>query len=494
MLKTWNLALTVSKLHSEAGSLATRSWTSRSLSIASLVSFITSSGVCSQEGGGWGGLRLAMLDDENEEVSNMPDNADDVEKRRVTAFRLVWTKRGVGVIKCLNPAIDLMVTCGSRRVVAKPKARPTAKRLQLRRGRRHLVTLELELDRATAYIACHSGSEDNASFSAKAFFLPLFQPRWTEFLCVSSLLSYLVLALSGFRIPTHKHIATSLGMRAETKLQFNNCKPAKTKRPPFTDITNAFNKRIDPELHAELAPPPRTSRELVQAMDRENHTETFGSAAACYHLPGAVALVQHQRPVQNPLPPSLLPSTVSHLRSESLGRKPSRRLTLSETRTQRLHVPDLVSGSSVNCVPSRELHAIEAPLWSTSPDREPLSTSLLSPKTHKLAHGQLVILPSRSILVDFREGERKKGRKGDEVMVVSPVGDQVKSHLCDRRTLLRQIKISLYSAPHLSTPCCLIEPIATYWLNELPADWYRLYEQAKKVIEHIKRNVPKVRS
>lgn len=60
-------------------------------------------------------------------------------------------------------------------------------------------------------------------------------------------------------------------------------------------------------------------------------------------------------------------------------------------------------------------------------------------------------------------------------------------------TCLRESKIYLFSAPHLSTPCCLAEPIATHSLNELPADRYKLYEQAKKVIEHIKRNVPKVR-
>jgi hypothetical protein len=54
-------------------------------------------------------------------------------------------------------------------------------------------------------------------------------------------------------------------------------------------------------------------------------------------------------------------------------------------------------------------------------------------------------------------------------------------------------KIHLFSAPHLSTPCCLAEPIATYSLGDLPADQYKLYEQAKKVIEHIKRNVTKVR-
>ena len=95
---------------------------------------------------------MARLDDENEEVSNMLDEADDMEKRRVTALRLGWTKREVGATKCLNPAIDLKATCGCMRVDARPKAKPKAKRLQFRRGCRHLVTLELE--RATADIVC----------------------------------------------------------------------------------------------------------------------------------------------------------------------------------------------------------------------------------------------------------------------------------------------------------------------------------------------------
>lgn len=443
-----------------------------------------------------------MLDDENDEVSNMPDEVDDAEKRRVTALRLGWTKREVGAIKCLNPAIDLEVTCGSKRV-ARPTARPTAKRLQLRRGCRHLVTLELE--RATAYMRV----SDVLVLTLIKFARRLSRARHFLSLPLSRVsLNLAGPSFSAFRscfriscwhpavsnIPIHKHIVTSLSMRAETKIlakiQPNNYNHAKTKRPPFADITNTVNSRMDSELHTELAPPSHTSREL--AMGRENSSETFGGAAASYHLPG----VRHQRPVRPSLPPSLLPSTASHLRSESLGHKPSRRLISSEARTQHLHVPDLDVGPSVNRVPSRDLPATGAhllPSLSEPSGREPLSTSLLSPKTHKLAHGQLVILPSRSVLVDFREGERRKGKKGEEVMVVSPLGDQVKSYLCDRRTLLRKIKIHLYSAPHLSTPCCLVEPIATYSLNELPADWYRLYEQAKKVIEHIKRNVPKVR-
>jgi hypothetical protein len=79
--------------------------------------------------------------------------------------------------------------------------------------------------------------------------------------------------------------------------------------------------------------------------------------------------------------------------------------------------------------------------------REPLSTSLLPAKTHKLAGGQLAILPSRSVLVDFREGERRKGRKGEEVMVVSPNGDQVSLFLLESRNSTQKYRRFVYSAP-----------------------------------------------
>ena len=51
-----------------------------------------------------------------------------------------------------------------------------------------------------------------------------------------------------------------------------------------------------------------------------------------------------------------------------------------------------------------------------------LNTSHLTPQTHKVSNGSLTVLPSRSLLVDFREGERRKGRKGHEVMLISPDG------------------------------------------------------------------------
>jgi hypothetical protein len=78
------IALTVSKLHSEAGSLATLSWTPRSLLMASFVKLRTSSGVCVHTGGGWGGVRLAMLDEDNDEEANILDRD---EERRVAVLQ-----------------------------------------------------------------------------------------------------------------------------------------------------------------------------------------------------------------------------------------------------------------------------------------------------------------------------------------------------------------------------------------------------------------------
>ena len=59
------------------------------------------------------------------------------------------------------------------------------------------------------------------------------------------------------------------------------------------------------------------------------------------------------------------------------------------------------------------------------------NTRLLKPQTHKVSRGQLVVLPSGSLLVDFREGERRKGRGGKEVFVVLTDG----ANVCCRLTL-----------------------------------------------------------
>jgi polo-like kinase 4 len=53
------------------------------------------------------------------------------------------------------------------------------------------------------------------------------------------------------------------------------------------------------------------------------------------------------------------------------------------------------------------------------------TTDLLAPRMHKAAYGQITILPSCSLLVDIREGQRRRGEKGDEVAVIGADGSKV---------------------------------------------------------------------
>jgi hypothetical protein len=226
------------------------------------------------------------------------------------------------------------------------------------------------------------------------------------------------------------------------------------KRRPFADITNIFDS--GPGLRTEVSFPPSRSPTLSEmATHRESGSDATEDRNC---LAEALAPLKNRQsflprlsshptiPIPSPLhgagsssrigyvssvPPVPLPSSLSHLRVESHETKLARRRVSFDARAQYSSDPDLCVDHTVNDVLPHDPPAVEIPLLSPSPSRglstrEPLSTSLLPSKTHKLAHGQLVILPSRSVLVDFRELERRKGRKGDEVMVVSPNGDQVK--------------------------------------------------------------------
>ena len=44
----------------------------------------------------------------------------------------------------------------------------------------------------------------------------------------------------------------------------------------------------------------------------------------------------------------------------------------------------------------------------------------------------------------------------------------------------------------MSTPCCLVEPSATYKLGDLPKTYWKLYAAAGKLIEQIKQHIPRV--
>ncbi|KAJ7644083.1 kinase-like domain-containing protein [Roridomyces roridus] len=114
------------------------------------------------------------------------------------------------------------------------------------------------------------------------------------------------------------------------------------------------------------------------------------------------------------------------------------------------------------------------PIGTTRP--VPFTTMLLAPEVHKTVHGQVTILPSHSLLVDLREGERRRGQKGVEVLLISPSGTE----------------IEIYSAPHLSLPCCLAEPTKKYTVDSLPSAYWRQYNDAGLLVERIKQRTPKL--
>jgi len=127
-----------------------------------------------------------------------------------------------------------------------------------------------------------------------------------------------------------------------------------------------------------------------------------------------------------------------------------------------------------------------------------LTTYLLRPQTQKTVHGQITILPSRSLLVDFREGERRRGKGGDEVLVIDPSGlevsfDRYSMYMLSNGSVVFY-KVKVYSAPHLSTPCCLAEASAVYSIEKLPSAYWKQYNEAGRLIERLKQRTPKVRA
>ncbi|THV05256.1 hypothetical protein K435DRAFT_961334 [Dendrothele bispora CBS 962.96] len=106
----------------------------------------------------------------------------------------------------------------------------------------------------------------------------------------------------------------------------------------------------------------------------------------------------------------------------------------------------------------------------------PLNTDLLNPRVHKTVQGQVTVLPSGSLLVDFREAERRRGLKGQEVLVISKCGTDIK----------------IYLAPHLSVPCCLVEPVGSYAIDALPKVYWKQYNDASTLISRIKQRTPRM--
>jgi len=63
------------------------------------------------------------------------------------------------------------------------------------------------------------------------------------------------------------------------------------------------------------------------------------------------------------------------------------------------------------------------PIGTTRPRK--LNTLGLNSQTHKTTYGQITILPSRALLVDFRESQRRRGFRSDEVLLIDSDGNKV---------------------------------------------------------------------
>jgi hypothetical protein len=73
------------------------------------------------------------------------------------------------------------------------------------------------------------------------------------------------------------------------------------------------------------------------------------------------------------------------------------------------------------------------------------------------------------------------------VYVISLATQTATTHFTDA---LPQVKV--HSAPHLSTPCCVAEPLAEYALLDLPERYTKLYADTTRVVNKLKQRIPKV--
>lgn len=156
----------------------------------------------------------------------------------------------------------------------------------------------------------------------------------------------------------------------------------------------------------------------------------------------------------------------------------------------------ITPGTETHKVSSQATTSTASESTNPSTDLRNFCTGRLKPQTHKLSRGQLVILPSKALLVDFRESERRKGQEGKQVLMITPDGNIVRQCVCGTTQLPYTDSISwqveVYDAPHLSTPCCLAEPVAVYASIQLPTKYVKQYEDAIQIVDQLNARIPKV--
>ncbi|KAJ6559247.1 kinase-like domain-containing protein [Mycena vulgaris] len=220
-------------------------------------------------------------------------------------------------------------------------------------------------------------------------------------------------------------------------------------RPPKAPISNFPSSRHRKHLGHSDAP----NKTVIDDIHRRNALRT--------EIP-ARRIVSDPLPVKpRHIPCDAAPSSIS----------PSSQHKTTHRQNDRDREPaDVVIESRVPIFPPD----LTIPVGTTRP--LPFTTALLSPEMHKTVHGQITILPSCSLLVDFREGERRRGQKGTEILVIDSHG----------------MEIEVYSAPHLSIPCCLAEPTKRYTIEDLPSAYWRQYNDAGLLVERIKQRTSRL--
>jgi hypothetical protein len=177
----------------------------------------------------------------------------------------------------------------------------------------------------------------------------------------------------------------------------------------------------DPSLESSFSilGAPAEEETVKSVGDGMNTDELLGDFEEAFHSPPPSSALRQVVPNESTRRTKSVMDTlvpVSHSTPAPVKPKPIPRHVPSSP----IHLPQ----SEPPCHPFDDLPSKGTDL----PRPKPFNTSFLPPQTHKVARGQLVILPSRTLLVDFREGERRQGRQGSEVLTISPDGEEVKIH------------------------------------------------------------------
>ena len=213
----------------------------------------------------------------------------------------------------------------------------------------------------------------------------------------------------------------------------------KQKRLPLVDITNYdLRKHLRDELSLPSASAPNrqasapASRKKKPSRDKENSDSTAKDTST------RPSFLRHRASVTTPSltsdtsidhEPLLSLPTVTHeplvfsAHPLAISLKPLQggRAKSSMTSTSS---NDRVA-PALNILQSDHMLGSNVPIGACRPT--PLTTNQMTVKTYKTAQGQVVVLPSRSLLVDFRERDRRNGNAGDEVLIISADGVRVTS-------------------------------------------------------------------